>query len=245
MVLISPLACTSQSSNQFAAGTAAPNPSSAVVSVHELQIPEKARKDCEKGTKRFAAKDSAGSIPEFQKAIQSFPGYYEAYAKLGAAEFDLERWDDAESAFRKAMELSGGHYAPADFGLGLILATVTKKFADAEEVVRAGLEKAPTDVAGHFVLAWVLYSTARLQEAEDSVRQALVTDPNAAAPRLLLAQIHLRQNKFSAAVEDLNTYLASGVAGPMDEKARTARAEALRALGNTEAEAPLSTAASQ
>src|SRR5208283_2360686 len=132
-----------------------------------LQIPEKARKACEKGTKRFALKDPAGSIPEFQKAIREFPAYYEAYAKMGAAELDLEQWTDAESAFRKAIELSDGHYAPADFGLGLILATVNKKFADAEAVVRAGLENAPKDVTGHFVLAWVLYSTARFQEAEE------------------------------------------------------------------------------
>ena len=111
------------------------NPSSAVTSVHELQIPEKARNACNKGTERLAAKDAAGSIPEFQKAIEAFPGYYEAYAKLGAAELDLEQWSAAESAFRKSMELSEGRYAPADFGLGLILATVTKKFAEAEAAV--------------------------------------------------------------------------------------------------------------
>ena len=120
MGLIPPLACSGQSSNPFTTGAAAPNPASAVTSVHELQIPEKARKACEKGTRRFAAKDSAGSIPEFQKAIKAFPGYYEAYTKLGTAELDLEQWGDAESAFRKAIELSGGRYASADFGLGLI-----------------------------------------------------------------------------------------------------------------------------
>ncbi len=142
-VLLSGGACCGQSGNTFApAPTAAiaPNPASAVVSVHDLQIPERARKACEKGTKLFAAKDPAGSIPDFQKAIKAFPGYYEAYAKLGAAELDLEQWGEAEAAFRKAIDLSGGHYAPADFGLGLILATVTKNFADAEAIVRAGLE---------------------------------------------------------------------------------------------------------
>jgi tetratricopeptide (TPR) repeat protein len=125
VLLIPPLAYSAQSKS----------PSSAVTSVHELQIPEKARNACNKGTERFAAKDAAGSIPEFQKAIKAFPGYYEAYAKLGAAELDLEQWGAAESAFRKSMELSEGRYAPADFGLGLILATVTKKFAEAEAAV--------------------------------------------------------------------------------------------------------------
>lgn len=249
VVLIPPLACRGQSSNPFAAGGAAPNPSSAaptgssaVISVHELQIPEKARKACEKGRKIFAAKDPAGSIPEFQKAIKAFPDYYEAYANLGAAELDLSQWADAEAAFRKAIDLSGGQYAPADFGLGLILATVTKQFAAAEAVVREGLAKSPADVTGHFVLAWVLYSSARLKEAEDSVRQALVDNPNAGAARLLLAQIHIQESNFSAVVDDLNAYLSLGIAGPMDEKVRIARAQALRALGKTDADAPISAA---
>ena len=115
--LAPPLVCSAESNNPSGnpsgAGVASPNLSSSVVSVHQLQIPEKARNACEKGTRRFAAKDAAGSIPEFQKAIKAYPDYYEAYAKLGAAELDLEHWGDAESAFRKAIDLSGGEYAPA------------------------------------------------------------------------------------------------------------------------------------
>jgi len=209
-LLFPPLACSAQSRSPFTAGaTAAPNPSSAVVSVRQLQIPEKARKACEKGTELFAAKDAAGSIPEFQKAIKAVPGYYEAYAKMGAAELDLEQWAAAESAFRRAMELSDGRYAPANFGLGLILATVTKRFDQAEAVVRTGLAMAPTDVTGHFVLAWVLYSTARLDEAEESAREAIISGPNVPAARLLLAQIHLQEKKFSAVIEDIDSYLPS------------------------------------
>jgi hypothetical protein len=72
MFLASPLLGSAQSNNPSGnpsgASVASPNPSSSVVSVHQLQIPEKARNACEKGTRRFAAKDAAGSIPEFQKA---------------------------------------------------------------------------------------------------------------------------------------------------------------------------------
>ena len=243
--LAPPLVCSAQSNNPSGnpsgAIVASPNPSS-VVSVHQLQIPEKARNACEKGTRRFAAKDAAGSIPEFQKAIKAYPDYYEAYAKLGAAELDLERWDDAELAFRKAIDLSGGQYAPADFGLGLVLATVTKQFAAAEEVVRAGLEKSPTDVTGHFVLAWVLYSTSRLQEAEENAREAITSNPNASGARLLLAQIHLQQNKFSSVVADLDAYLALGIVGPLDEKVREVRAQAMQALARGTANTQISAA---
>jgi tetratricopeptide (TPR) repeat protein len=237
VLLIPPLARSAQSNPPFAAPGAATQltPSSAVTSVRELQIPQKARKACEIGARRFAAKDAAGSVPEFQKAIKAFPGYYEAYVKLGAAELDLEHWGDAEAAFRKAIELSGGHYALANFGLGLILATVSKQFAEAETVVRTGLETAPTDVTGHFVLAWVLYSTARLQEAEESAQETISSNPNFAGARLLLAQIHFQERNFSAAVEDIDAYLTLGVTGSEEERVRAIRTEALRALPRAKA----------
>lgn len=236
VLLITPLARAAQSKPSFPAGAApTSDSSSAVTSVRELQIPEKARAASAKGEKRFAAKDSAGSIPEFQKAIRVFPGYYEAYAKLGAAELDLEHWGAAESAFRKSIELSGGRYAPASFGLGLILATVRSQFEEAEQVVRSGLEIAPNDVTGHFVLAWVLYSTSRLQEAEKSARDAILSAPSFAGGQLLLAQIHLREHKLSAVVDDLNSYLSLGVTSPLDDKVRAVRAEALRALSRANA----------
>jgi tetratricopeptide (TPR) repeat protein len=233
--LISPIGSFAQSKKPETTSSGI-NPSSEVVSVHELQIPAKARAACNKGAERLAAKDSAGSIAEFQKAIKTFPGYYEAYAKLGAAEMDLAQWNDAEAAFRRSIELSGGQYAAANFGLALILATVTNQFPEAESVVRAGLQLNPSNETGRYVLAWVLYSTSRLPEAEKIAREAVLSEPSFAGARLLLAQIHLREDNPSAVLEDLNAYLALGVAGPLDEKVREVRADAERALLNHSAD---------
>ncbi len=232
LFLLFPLVCSAQSNSGLIATAALPS-SSAVTSVHELQIPEKARNAYNKGLKLLAANDCAASIAEFQKAIRVFPSYYEAYADLGSAELDLQQWDAAQSAFRKSMELSDNHYAPANFGLGLILATVAKNFGEAEAVVRSGLELAPSDVAGHFVLGWVLYSTARLQEAEAAAREAVSTAPSFGGGWLLLAQIHIVQKKFSSAVDDMDSYLALGLAGPLDETVRSIRAQALSAVPKT------------
>jgi len=204
--------------------------SAAVISVDDLRIPEKALAACRKGTQLFTAKDSAGSIAEFQKAIKVFPGYYEAYAKLGAAELDLDHWEHAESDFRKSLDLSEGRYAPADFGLALILATVEKRFAAAESVVRDGLAQDPSDVSGRFVLAWVLYSTARLGEAEQNALQALGSAPKFAGAQLLLAQIHLGEHNLPAAIDDMNTYLSFGPDSPLYAEVQKVRAQALHEL---------------
>jgi tetratricopeptide (TPR) repeat protein len=228
---IIPVECFAQSNLQVpTVAFGCSNSSVAVTSVHELRIPEKALAACNKGTQHFVAKDSAGSIPEFQKAIKAFPGYYEAYAELGAAELDLEHWDQAEAAFRQSIDLSGGRYAPADFGLGLILATVKKQFVDAETVIRNGLEVVPNDTTGNFVLAWVMYSTTRLQEAEKSAREAVLSSPKFGGARLLLAQIHLAEKNLAAAVQDMDAYLSFGIDSPLNAKVQEARAEALRSL---------------
>ena len=228
--LLSPLACSVQSQNMSPRIAAMPDASADVTSVHDLQIPAKARADCNKGTKRLVANDAAASVPDFQKAIKEFPDYFEAYGKLGAAEIELQHWDEAISAFRKSIELSGGHYAPAEFGLGLIEATVTNQFADAEEAIRAGLESEPKDVTGNYLLSWVFYSTGRLQDAEETDRALISSQPSFGGARLLLAQIHIKEDDPAAVLVDLDNYLALGIKTPDDDKVRTIRAAAYREL---------------
>jgi tetratricopeptide (TPR) repeat protein len=201
-----------------------------VVSVHELSIPGKARDAYNKGIRRLNVKDWAGSVPEFQRAIKSFPGFYEAYDMQGVAQLAMQSWQDAETSFRKSLDLSLGHYAAPHFGLGLILCIHYKQFAQAEETVRDGLDLDPVDASGHFALAWVLYSVGRLTEAEQSAREAVRYKPAFAEPYLLLAEMDLRQNHSAAAIEDLDAYLKLDPDSPRSARAKAAHAEAQRAL---------------
>jgi tetratricopeptide (TPR) repeat protein len=199
------------------------------VSVHELQIPEKARDAYNKGIQRFAREDWAGSIGEFQRAIAAYPDFYEAYYKIGLANLELRLSEAAEAAFRKSMELSEGRFAPALFGLGLTLGD-DKQFDDALAFIRTGLSLDPTSARGNFTLAWVLYTADRVAEAEKSARQAVLYNPDFAMAHLLLAQIHRRQNNTAAMIEDLNAYLRLEPDSPRSAGVRAVRDEAARAL---------------
>jgi tetratricopeptide (TPR) repeat protein len=202
----------------------------AVISVHELSVPDKARDAFNRGVRRLNAKDWAGSVPEFQRAIKSFPGFYEAYDMLGVAQLAMQSWADAESSFRKSLDLSLGQYAAPHFGLGLILCIHYQQFAEAEETVRDGLDLDPVDASGHFALAWVLYSVGRLPEAEQSAHEAVRYKPAFAQPYLLLAEIHLRQHSSAAAIQDLDAYLKLDPDSPRSARAKAALAAAQRAL---------------
>jgi len=197
-----------------------------VVSVHELRISEKARKAYDQGIQRLAHQDLAGSIPEFQRAIKVFPSYFEAYDKIGIADLGLQRGADAESAFRKSIELSAGLYAEPLFGLGVILCDDHKRLDEAEESIRAGLKLKPDDPAGTFALGWVLYSANRLGEAEETAQRAVSLTPNSPVAYVLLGEVHLRQGNSRALVEDLDAYLRLDSNGPFSAKAKLALVKA-------------------
>lgn len=206
--------------------------SNSIVSIRELSIPGKARNAFDKGVQQLKLKDWAGGALQFQRAVNSFPTFYEAYDLLGTAELAMHRWGDAEAAFRKSIELSHDSYAPPHFGLGLTLCMNQRRFADAEAVIREGLDLDPADATGQFALAWVLYTVARFAEAEQSARQAILYRSTFPEPYLLLGQIHRQQSNFAAEIDDLNGYLKLDSSSPRSERARSARAEAQRALSS-------------
>ena len=199
------------------------------VSVHELSIPANARKSFAKGDRLLAAHDPAAGIAEYQRALKSFPDYYEAYYKIGLAEIEREHGPEAEAAFRKAIELSDGRFASALSGLSLMLC-VERRFAEAAATARRNLELDETDSTGHYALGLAFYAMGQLPEAEKEVLEALRYRPKFPESYLLLAQVHARQNNPAAVVADLDAYLKLDSAGPRAEKARTIRAGAQNAL---------------
>jgi len=214
------------------------DPSSSRVSVRELQIPRKARAAFNKGTQLLAAKKTAASIPQFQRAIKLFPDFYEAYYKVGLANLTLQRPHEAQAAFEASIELSKGRYPPSQFGLGLAL-SMQKQYEGAEEAIRAGLDQYPADAAGNFTLAWVLFGASKLEGAEKSARQATLSNSNLAGAYLLLAQIHARQGRLPAVVSDLDAYLRAEPKGPYNAEAEALRIQVEQMLAEQQGNGPV------
>ncbi len=200
-----------------------------VVSVRALSILPKARKAFQKGVQRLARNEPADSVAHFQRAIAEFPGYYEAYFKIGVAALMLGRDADAQQAFQKSIELSGGQYAEPQLALGLMLCS-QEKFAEAEPIIRKGLERDQTSWAGYYSLAWALFGLNRLDEAEKTAREAVLRKADFAAAYLLLANIDIRQNNYSALLKDLDDYLKLDPDSATSAKAKAIRDDARRVL---------------
>jgi len=204
-------------------------PSTNVVSVRELSIPPKALRAFERGIECLAKKDAAGSLPHFQRAISIFAGYYEAYDRMGAADLKLWRIQEAEQAFRKSIELSGGRYAHPLLALGAILDD-REQFTEAEAVTRKGLDLNPDSWTGHYYLGLALSGLNRLEEAKKSVLEALRRNTNFPEAHLLLADIHSREKDYRSLVSDLDDYLELAPDGPASARVKAFRESARRLL---------------
>jgi tetratricopeptide (TPR) repeat protein len=203
------------------------------VTVRELSIPRKAAQAFEQGLQCLAKNDPAGSLPHFQRAIQEYAGYYEAYDRIGAADLKLWRLPDAEEAFRKAIEVSGGQFAHPLLALGAIL-DQRDKFDEAESVTRKGLALDPQSWTGHYYLALAMFGENRLAEAEQSVREALHWKADFPQAHLLLADIHSREKNYSAVVGDLSEYLKLSPDGPSSAGAKALLQSAERMMLRSE-----------
>ena len=206
---------------------------SATVSVRELSIPGKARKAFERGLRRLAGKDPAGSLVEFQQAIAAFSSYYEAYYEIGAAQVDLGHGSEAAEAFSKSIKLSDGKFAEPYFGLGLVLCD-EKNFAEADTVVKTGLSLEPGSTMGQFSLSWAELGLGRLGVAEKAVLEVLRRKANFVEAHLLLVEIHRRQKNFPALVDDVDAYLKMDGTSAKSAQLRKLREYAIHRMAQAE-----------
>lgn len=183
------------------------------VSVRELKIPGKARDAFENGLDRLNKLDVAGGRTQFARAVAAFPEYYEAYYHLGVAELRLGNNQQAAENFQKAIDLSGGKYPWAQFALGLVLCR-RGEYAEAKRVMDRGLELDSNSDIGHVMLSVVLFDLNRLEEAEQSAREALARNPGLASAYLTLADVHGRKQEFTSELHDLDAYLRLAPDGP-------------------------------
>ena len=140
-------------------------------------------------------------------AIRVFPGYYEVYYHEGIAQLQLRNNEEALPCFQKAMDLSEGRYAGAEFGYGLALLREGEA-EEAEPVVRHGLEADADSVDGHVVLGVRAAKADRPDEAEKHAREAIGGNAtNSPKGYLVLSDVDAAAGNYDGEVRDLDTYL--------------------------------------
>jgi tetratricopeptide (TPR) repeat protein len=200
--------------------TAPGTPGVPPVSARELSIPRKARESMDKGLALMDKKsDYRGSIKQFERAIQSYPEYYEAYTEIGIADMHTGNNPGAEQSLRKAAELSREQDADVLSWLATLLNDI-QRFADAEPIARKALELDSSSWHANAELARSLLGLIRPAEAEKNALAASKLQPENALLYLVLANVHSQLEDPSALLEDLTNYLRLAPTGPVADKAR-------------------------
>lgn len=144
------------------------------VSVRELEIPAKARKQFEEGKRSFDAGKMADAASHLEKAIEIYPGYNQSYMMLAAARADQGQFALADAAIQKSSSLDPqDSRAYSDSGYVLIK---EGNFAGAEQAFQKSIGLLDTN--------WF----ARLEYGRLLVHEKRFAD---AYPQLALAHQHL------------------------------------------------------
>jgi tetratricopeptide (TPR) repeat protein len=138
--------------------------------------------------------------------VKEFPSYYEAYTKLGIANYHLGKVPEAEGSLKKAVELSEGKYGEPLYLLA-DLYNSQRKYQEAEPLGRQATALDNATWNSYFELARSLMGLKRATEAEASAERARELAPQNSQVYLVLANVHVLQQNYQAAVQDFDAYL--------------------------------------
>jgi tetratricopeptide (TPR) repeat protein len=193
-----------------------------VLSAHELTVPQKARDSYEKGMTLKAKPDYAGALAQFQKAIQQFPTYYEAFAEAGVAEVNLNQLDAAEKDLQKSIDLSEGKYSPSLFYMAGLLNN-KRQYDDAASMARKGLALDENAWRGQFEMARALTGLKRGDEAVPYAKKAVEMAPSNPQMYVALMNADLRAGDYPGALGAIDSFLKLSGTGPQADQVRRLR----------------------
>lgn len=210
-----------------------PSAESSIVSVQQLAMPRKAAHDFEKGSKLLVKGDPQSSLEYLQNAADLAPNNYAPYHNLAIAHYELGHVDKAGEYFQKAIDASKSSYAPALFGLSIVLYR-HGEYAQAEFLIRQGLTLNPDSAAGKYCLGLVQYSAGRIADAQRSALDAVRLDPHLCDIHLLLAHIYQRLHDPSDVLIEADAYLAHAPHGNLESDALALRQRAQQDLASAQ-----------
>lgn len=201
------------------------------ISAHELSAPSDARDDYSKGKESMAKKDFQGAVASFQKATREFPDFYEAYAKMGVAQYMAGHADDARASLRKSIDLSKSKYPDAIFDLADVYNDVGA-YSDAEPLARQVIALDESSWRGYFELARALLGLKRYPDAEQSAKKCIDLAPKNQQAYIILTNIHIGMRDYPAALKDIDAYLKLDPNSSTSDAMRSTRAQVAKAIGD-------------
>jgi Flp pilus assembly protein TadD len=190
-----------------------------LVSVRELSIPRKARREYDSARKDLQRQRLESARRRLQKALEIAPQFMEALNTLGVMAFQQRDYATAERYFRQALEIDDEAFEPLVNLGGTLLA-----LGQSEEAIlvngRAHAMR-PGDALASAQLGLSYYMAGNDQEALNYLLLTEQIDPaHFSNPQLTLARIYLQHSEEEAALEELQDFLERRPDSPEASQAR-------------------------
>jgi Tfp pilus assembly protein PilF len=190
------------------------------------KVPREVLKEFEKARNDRSQNNNFRARKRLEEIVKSAPDFYEGHKVLGTVYSELKMFREAEAEYNKARQLKPRSAAPlvslgslyiqeaeASSGMNQGIPVVLLKtdlgviLDDARSVLLEAIKLRPEASFAHYLLGIVAYRTADDANAEKYFRRALEIEPRLNWAQIGLANLYIRQGKWKAAIEELDTYL--------------------------------------
>ncbi len=186
-----------------------------------LKVPEKARKEFEKGSEALQKQQWQNSRTHFQAAIDAYPDYDLAYNGIGVATSNLNETAAARKAFTKAIELNP-NLAEAQRNLARIY-LAEHNYPEAQSLLKHSLESEPSNVWALTNVAYAELQIHHFQDALVDARKVHTLPHQGMASAHMIAGYALEAlNRPQEAAAEFRLCLTEEPSGPNAKRAREA-----------------------
>jgi tetratricopeptide (TPR) repeat protein len=165
----------------------------------------------EEGVALSQANQDDAAIAKFQEVIGTIDTCGECYVNIGAIYARNKRYDEAEKAFKTAIE-QNPNLPDAYNGLANVY-NALRKFDEAAEAsakaqeLQAASGAGPADAGAVFNQGVILWNSGKIAEAKVQFEKAVELDPNMAEAHYWLGMANLNEGKLPEAVGYFEKYV--------------------------------------
>ncbi len=190
-----------------------------MVSASELNAPDKAKKEFEKGNNALVAGDSGKALEHFEKAVKIYPKYGLAYNNMGAAYMRDNNPEQARASFEKAVE-ADPQLASAHANLAR-LKLLDKKPAEAIPMLERALSTDPTSSEFLFLMSRAQLDVGNYDEAIKYAHKVHSQEHKKfATAHLVAGSAYAAENKIADARAEFEVFLKESPDSPQADKVR-------------------------
>jgi tetratricopeptide (TPR) repeat protein len=183
----------------------------------EFDIPGPAKKEFNLGVREQQIGQCPKAVPHFQKAVDIYPQYGEAFTELARCQLQKKDVAAAEESFKKAIQFTSDVYPAVNLAT---LYVSLGRVDEAQTLIVGLLPRNPTEGELYAVLTRIYFAKGDTRNAELAGLEAHSRGHRSPDVHLILASIYESQHKRAPLLTQLTTYLDEDPRGAKSDQVR-------------------------